>query len=302
MYNPQLDTFIQVAESGSFSKAAQALYITPTAVIKQMNLLEGRLGITLFHRTHRGLTLTKAGESLLADAKHIVRYSQESIARAHAADRVEKRVVRVGVSLMTPTSYLSRLWPRMRKRCPGTSMQVVTFENTEAARGYLRTLGGEMDIVVGVFDDAFLREYGCAGLEISREPVHCAVPVESDLAEKDVITFDDLEGGRLMLIQRGWNLEMDKLREEMRTKHPSIDIVDFPQYRAEVFNRCASEGLAVASLAVWSDVHPMLKTVPTDWGYAVSYGVMHAPEPSEHVQEFLDALKEELAKEHKANV
>ena len=88
MYNPQLDTFIQVAESGSFSKAAQALYITPTAVIKQMNLLEGRLGITLFHRTHRGLTLTKAGESLLADAKHIVRYSQESIARAHAADRV----------------------------------------------------------------------------------------------------------------------------------------------------------------------------------------------------------------------
>ena len=40
MYNPQLDTFIKVAESGSFSKAAQALFITPTAVIKQMNLLE----------------------------------------------------------------------------------------------------------------------------------------------------------------------------------------------------------------------------------------------------------------------
>ena len=55
MYNPQLDTFIRVAEAGSFSKAAQESFITPTAVIKQMNLLESRLGLTLFHRSHQGL-------------------------------------------------------------------------------------------------------------------------------------------------------------------------------------------------------------------------------------------------------
>ena len=64
MYNPQLDTFIRVAEAGSFSKAAQESFITPTAVIKQMNLLESRLGLTLFHRSHQGLSLTRAGRSL----------------------------------------------------------------------------------------------------------------------------------------------------------------------------------------------------------------------------------------------
>ena len=68
MYNPQLDTFIRVAEAGSFSKAAQESFITPTAVIKQMNLLESRLGLTLFHRSHQGLSPTRAGRSLLADA------------------------------------------------------------------------------------------------------------------------------------------------------------------------------------------------------------------------------------------
>lgn len=57
MYNPQLDTFIRVAEAGSFSKAAQESFITPTAVIKQMNLLESRLGLTLFHRSHQGFRL-----------------------------------------------------------------------------------------------------------------------------------------------------------------------------------------------------------------------------------------------------
>ena len=51
MYNPQLDTFICVVEAGSFSKAADKLYISPPAVIKQINSLENNLGVQLFART-----------------------------------------------------------------------------------------------------------------------------------------------------------------------------------------------------------------------------------------------------------
>lgn len=45
MYNPQLETFIKVADAGSFNKAADELYITPTAVIKQINSLEKSLDL-----------------------------------------------------------------------------------------------------------------------------------------------------------------------------------------------------------------------------------------------------------------
>ena len=64
MYNPQIETFIKVADAGSFNKAAEELYITPTAVIKQINLLENSLDLVLFERTHRVLILTNAGKSL----------------------------------------------------------------------------------------------------------------------------------------------------------------------------------------------------------------------------------------------
>lgn len=74
MYNPQLDTFLCVAESGSFNKAAEKLYISPPAVIKQINLLEESLGLQLFVRTHRGLVLTEAGKSLVQDARYIIQY------------------------------------------------------------------------------------------------------------------------------------------------------------------------------------------------------------------------------------
>ena len=74
MYNPQLETFLCVAESGSFNKAAEKLYISPPAVIKQINLLEESLGLQLFVRSHRGLQMTKAGQSLLQDARYIIQY------------------------------------------------------------------------------------------------------------------------------------------------------------------------------------------------------------------------------------
>lgn len=294
MYNPQLDTFIQVAESGSFSKAAQALYITPTAVIKQMNLLEARVGVTLFNRTHHGLTLTRAGESFLADARHVVSYSHEAIARARDVDRDEKRLVRVGVSLMTPNSVLARLWPRVQRRCPGMSIQVVSFENTPYnSRHMLATLGQDIDVVAGVYDDAFLRERGCAALDLGREPLCLAVPMEGELAGRASLSLDDLHGQTLMLIQRGWNEDMDRLRDEIWRHHPQITIRDFPQYTAEAFNVCANEGYALVSLALWEDVHPMLRNVPVDWDFCVSYGIFHAPEPSEHVAEFLEAVRAE---------
>ena len=79
MYNRHLETFIVVADLGSFSKAADVLYISSTAVIKQINLLEQELGLQLFERTHRGIALTKAGRSIYGDAKYMIQYAKDSI-------------------------------------------------------------------------------------------------------------------------------------------------------------------------------------------------------------------------------
>ena len=67
LYNPQLETFLCVVEAGSFSKAAEKLFITAPAVIKQINSLESSLNLQLFDRTHRGLIVTEAGVNALAD-------------------------------------------------------------------------------------------------------------------------------------------------------------------------------------------------------------------------------------------
>lgn len=130
LYDPHLDLFLQVAELGSFSKAAEARYITPSAVIKQINLLEDELGVRLFERTHRGLKLTKAGESLKKDAPELIRMSREAVSRAISSMKSDGHIIRIGTSPMTPAEVLVELWPKLSEILPGLKFQLVPFDNT----------------------------------------------------------------------------------------------------------------------------------------------------------------------------
>ena len=76
MYSHYLDTFICVADCGSFSKAGEAMFISATAVMKQINQLESALECPLFVRTSHGLILTEAGKSYYHNSNC---WNQESV-------------------------------------------------------------------------------------------------------------------------------------------------------------------------------------------------------------------------------
>lgn len=292
MYNPQLETFIKVADAGSFNKAAEELYITPTAVIKQINLLEAKLDIELFKRTHRGLSLTNAGRSLYNDAKYIIQYSGESVVRAKNAAQNDFQTIRIGSSPMTPTRLLVDLWPKIHSVCPDIKFQLIPFENTpENAREILSNLGQNIDIVAGIFDESYFNMKHCTGFEICRVPICCAVSLNHPLAQKDKLTVEDLYGENLMLIHRGWSSYVDRLRDEIWTNHPQIHIVDFHFYNVGVFNQCQNSNDILMAVDAWSGVHPLLKILPVMWDYSIPYGILHSDNPSENVKKLLSALK-----------
>ena len=78
MYSPLLDTFIAVAEDGSFTKASERLFLSPTAVMKQINTLEKQLDVKLLRRPTTGAVLTPAGEVVLRDAKFMIDYAKKN--------------------------------------------------------------------------------------------------------------------------------------------------------------------------------------------------------------------------------
>ena len=272
-------------------------FITPTAVIKQINLLEDSLGVKLFDRTHRGLHLTKAGHSLYQDSKYIIQYCRDSITRAKNAMQEDSNIIRIGSSPITPAQLLMELWSRVQALHPNIKFQIVPFENTpENAREILANLGKNIDIVGGIFDDTMLNVRACAGLELIRGPFHCAVSIHHRLATKDKLQLSDLYGENLLLMHRGWSRYVDQLRDDLWQNHPQINIVDFDFYGMDIFNRCENTNDVLLAIPGWANVHPLLKVIPVEWNHCIPYGILHSPTPTPTVQQFLDAA-EKVSKE-----
>ncbi len=101
MYNPQLETFLTVAEAGGFNKAAEKLYISPGGHQADQPAGAG-LGPAPLPAPHRGPQLTKRASPLYQDAKYIIQYCKDSVTRARNAMEEAGQVIRIGTSPMTP--------------------------------------------------------------------------------------------------------------------------------------------------------------------------------------------------------
>lgn len=106
----QLRTFVAIAEQGSFTKAAESVYKTQSAVSMQMRRLEERIGRALFYREGRNSRLTEDGERLLHYARRLVQLNDETLA---AFDDSE---VAGFVRLGTPDDYADRFLPEILAR------------------------------------------------------------------------------------------------------------------------------------------------------------------------------------------
>src|SRR5205814_8395437 len=111
-----LESFVRSAESGGFSMAARRLSLTPAAVSRNVAMLERNLGVRLFHRSTRKLTLTEAGERFLQAIRGNLEQLQMSIADI-ATERGEPAgVLKVSVALSFGVDYILPLLPAFLER------------------------------------------------------------------------------------------------------------------------------------------------------------------------------------------
>lgn len=291
MYNHQLDAFICVADCGSFSRAAEQLYISPTAVMKQINSLEKQLDIRLFLRTNQGIQLTRAGESIYIDAKAMITYSSQAIERAKKLENQKSTVLRIGTSMLNPCKVFMDLWCRINDRLPHFKIQIVPFEDDhEDILSVIGQIGGRFDFIVGVCDSAeWLNR--CDFFKLGEYRKMIAVPFDHRLAKKESLQIEDLYGETLMMVRRGDSVTNDRIRDDLEQNHPQIRIEDTPHYYdIEVFNRCEERGHVLLNLECWKDIHPSLISLPVDWEYTIPYGLLYSKQASDDVSAFLTAV------------
>lgn len=291
MYNPQILTLIEVADAGSFSKAAEKMYITSVSVMNQINSLEKRVGVKLFERTNHGVVLTEAGQSLCHDARQMIAASDTAIQRARRIAGISQSVIRIGTSIMRPCKRLMDLWTKADDGTQPFQIKIIPFEDDPASiSAMLQSLGNEIDCFVSPCDSVtWKKSYNIYPLGACK----CCIAVSRrhPLAKKEYLDWSDIEGETLMLIKRGESSILDRMRDEIENLHPGIQIVDSPNfYDMEAFNACEQHGYMMEVPDTWAEIHPSVVTIPVKWDYKLPFGVIYAQKPSKTFERFIRCI------------
>ena len=299
MYSQQIKTFIQVADRGSLSKAAEDLYVTPASVMKQMNALENRLELTLLKRTNQGIELTEAGRYIYDFAKKMIAESEDAVLKAKSIQQREIKTIRVGSSFLNPSNVLTDLWNKISDFSTEYRIKIVPYnDDHEQILSVVASLGKTMDFMVGVFGSQQMLSIS-EFYELGRCHLCIAVPRNHQLASKDKLSLNDLHGEHLIVVKSGDALYLDDLREMLKMSHPQIIFEDAHYfYDIETFNTCEATGSLLLTLDAWSDIHPSLVTLPVEWNFTVPYGLLYSPNISNEATDFLNIIKEHTAKPH----
>ncbi len=124
-------TFRVVAEMMSFRKAAQNLHLTQPAVTAQIQALEQSLGIALFSRVGRSISLTRAGETLLLYARRLETLSNQAAAALSVFGSQEEIEIGVGASYTLAVYLLPRLLPRLLESWPRLRVHIHAGSSSE---------------------------------------------------------------------------------------------------------------------------------------------------------------------------
>ncbi len=154
-----LESFVRSAESGGFSAAARGLKLTPAAVSRNVAMLERNLGIRLFHRSTRNLTLTEEGERFLQAIRTNLDDLQAAIADVSAQRDEPSGVLKVSMSPTLGIGFVMPLLPDFLKRFPLIRPEW-HFENRQVdliGEGFDAAIGGGFELLPGMVSRSLAR-------------------------------------------------------------------------------------------------------------------------------------------------
>lgn len=184
----QLRCFVVVAEELHFGRAAARLHMTQPPLSRQIQLLESRLGVQLLVRSSRSVSLTSAGRSFLADARHILRLAESAAVTVRRAARGELGSVTMGFTAASGYGVMPGMIAQCRTRLPGIEInlkEMVTKEQMEALAS------GDLDLAL-LRPQASLEDFEAQC--VVREPLVAAMPASHPLVRERNPEIGEFEG------------------------------------------------------------------------------------------------------------
>lgn len=290
MLDGDIEAFLQAATNGSFSQAARALYLTPNAVKKRVQALEGRTGVRLFSRNNRGLTLTPAGALLRDDLTAVARQMERAVGAARALQDQDGRTIWLGVSGTFVEEFLSSRWPGVDEVAGRASVRVVGYGRSAGDRAeMLGDVGEKIDACVDLYEPRLVQEHDLCASEISRFRLCLATP-GTGRAEGPV-ELATISLPTIALLPRGLSRAFDETRDALARERPDIELEDLDDYGIQSLDRLRGRGCGVIAPESVAELYPHLGFAPLAGAARVCFGVYTRRGAGAVTRDFVRALE-----------
>jgi DNA-binding transcriptional LysR family regulator len=191
--------FVAVAEELHFRRAAERLHLAQPALSQQVKKLETELGVDLFHRTRRGVALTRAGVVFLEEARRVLHLADEAARAAQEAASGAVGRLRVGLLADAVPASVPRAIVRFSTRFPGVQ---VNPETLSARRAIEDVRAGRLDAAVVALPAPTV---GLKTTLLGKEGTVAAVADRHPLSGRASVPLDRLADQHLVMLPRATN-------------------------------------------------------------------------------------------------
>ncbi len=241
----QLRTFRAVAETLNFTRAAERLHLTQSAVSHQIKALEEELGEPLFIRAKRGVKLSQAGKTALEYVERILDDAEALRERVSGRERSPMGRVRVAAATQAFVHLFAPLFESFMDSHSGIDLAFRTTVSTE------QTVA---DILNGAADVGFASlAVSSPNLQVTKlfeDELALVVSSEHRLAKRRAATVSDIQGEKLILFERGASIRRatDLFFDQIGMR-PDLALESNDTY---FIKRMVERGVGISLLPVWS--------------------------------------------------
>jgi DNA-binding transcriptional LysR family regulator len=182
----QLEVFIAVAESGSFSRAAEVTFLTQSTVSQHVSSLESEFDLKLLDRTGKGALLTEAGKILLLHARRVMAEAQEVPLVLNRFRGLEKVVLKIGGSNIPACYMIPECIPSFREQHPGVIINLFQGDSRETLERLKRE-----EVEFALVGNRFT-EKGFVHIPLTLDKISLVVPAGHPWTGRDYILPEEL--------------------------------------------------------------------------------------------------------------
>ena len=240
----QLRYLVRVADTLSFSRAADLCHVSQPTLSMQIKELEAKLGTRLVERTRARVLMTPTGEDLARRARHILAQIADMREIAARADPTRAEgLVQLGVEQTVGAYVLSVAMPDLRARFPQLQLHV----REDRTDGLIRALtegAHDLALLPAPLPDA--ARAGLVQMHLLREPLHVVLPVDHRLARQDVIAPAALAGEMVLSMDRdhGLGAQTARLCAAVGAQHRT----DFAGTSLDTLRQMVATGMGISLL------------------------------------------------------